>query len=296
MKKILFLAVAILLTMSSFAETIPANDSRVTYVGRTWVDGTDVSFDWTATYFRVVFSGKSLTMTASETKWDTDAEKAATRHNYYNVWIDSSTSTEPHRIIEVAGNDTTIELIDPAYLKSSKQKVHTVIVLDVDNNKTYFINETVPIKVTVLPNAEGNITLYINGEPHVLTLQTVDNITFVEFNATELKDGVNYVFATYEGTDMYGPSWAEDSFNATKYNATVIIKTDNITRGDTEVINITVPEDATGILNVTVNGTPYYIEIINGNHFTARLLVTAGEDLCQILQNNFHSFSLPLLM
>ncbi|WP_407453277.1 Ig-like domain repeat protein, partial [Methanobrevibacter sp.] len=145
------------------------------------------------------------------------------------------------------------------------EKVHTVIVLDVDNNKTYFINETVPIKVTVLPNAEGNITLYINGEPHVLTLQTVDNITFVEFNATELKDGVNYVFATYEGTDMYGPSWAEDSFNVTKYNATVIIKTDNITRGDTEVINITVPEDATGILNVTVNGTPYYIEIINGN-------------------------------
>ena len=81
MKKILFLAASMLLTMSIFAETIPANDSRVTYVGRTWVDGTDVSFDWTATYFRVVFSGKSLTMTASETKWDTDAEKAATRHN-----------------------------------------------------------------------------------------------------------------------------------------------------------------------------------------------------------------------
>ena len=125
MKKILFLAASMLLTMSIFAETIPANDSRVTYVGRTWVDGTDVSFDWTATYFRVVFSGKSLTMTASETKWDTDAEKAATRHNYYNVWIDLSTSTEPHRIIEVAGNDTTIELIDPAYLKSSKLSTYS---------------------------------------------------------------------------------------------------------------------------------------------------------------------------
>ena len=101
MKKIFFLAVAMLLTITAFAEVIPANDARVTYVGRTWVDGTDVSFDWTATYFRIAFSGKSLTMKASETKWDADPEKAATRHNYYNVWIDSPTSAEPHRIIEV---------------------------------------------------------------------------------------------------------------------------------------------------------------------------------------------------
>ena len=128
MKKFFFLAAAMLLTSSAFAEVIPANDARVTYVGRTWVDGTDVSFDWTATYFRIAFTGKSLTMKASETKWDADADKAATRHNYYNVWIDSPTSAEPHRIIEVAGNDTVIELIDPAYLKKSRRAVHEVIV------------------------------------------------------------------------------------------------------------------------------------------------------------------------
>ena len=128
MKKILFFAAAMLLTITAFAEVIPANDSRVTYVGRTMVDGTDVSFDWTATYFRIAFSGKSLTMKASETKWDADADKAATRHNYYNVWIDSPTSAEPHRIIEVAGNDTVIELVDPAYLKKSRRAVHEVIV------------------------------------------------------------------------------------------------------------------------------------------------------------------------
>lgn len=45
MKKIFFLAVAMLLTINLMAETIPANDSRITYVGRTWVEGTDVSFD-----------------------------------------------------------------------------------------------------------------------------------------------------------------------------------------------------------------------------------------------------------
>lgn len=78
------------------------------------------------------------------------------------------------------------------------EKTQTVLVIDVDSEKLYYINETVPIKVTILPEGEGNITLYINGVPHVLTLQKVGDSTFVEFNATELKDGVNYVFATYD--------------------------------------------------------------------------------------------------
>ena len=68
MKKIFFLAALLLLTFTAFAETIPANDSRVTYVGRTLVEGTDVSFDWTATYFRIAFSGRSLTMRATDAK------------------------------------------------------------------------------------------------------------------------------------------------------------------------------------------------------------------------------------
>ena len=130
MKKTLFLALCLiaLSPLRLMAEVMPANDSRVTYVGRTLVEGTDVSYDWTGVYFRLAFSGKSLTMRASDMKWDETPEMAATRHNYYNVWIDAPMSAEPHRIIEVASLDTMIELIDPTYLKKSKFKEHTVIV------------------------------------------------------------------------------------------------------------------------------------------------------------------------
>lgn len=128
MKKILFLAATLLMTLTVMAECIPASDSRVTFVGRTMVEGTDVSFDWTGVYFRIAFTGKSLTLHATDTKWDATPEMAATRHNYFNVWIDAPMSDEPHRIIEVASTDTIIELIDPAYLKKSKLKEHTVIV------------------------------------------------------------------------------------------------------------------------------------------------------------------------
>ena len=99
MRKIIFSAIFCLLALLPLclkAETIPATDTRVTFVGRTAVEGTSVSFDWTATYFRIAFSGDKLTMRASETKWDATPEEAATRHNYYSIWIDSPTSAEPY--------------------------------------------------------------------------------------------------------------------------------------------------------------------------------------------------------
>lgn len=122
------MAAMVLLASNMVAEVIPAADSRVTFVGRTLVENGDVSFDWTGVYFRIAFTGKSLSMRVSDIKWDTTTEMAATRHNYFNVWIDAPMSAEPHRIIEVASMDTVIELIDPVYLKNSKVKVHQVIV------------------------------------------------------------------------------------------------------------------------------------------------------------------------
>jgi hypothetical protein len=131
MKKIFFSAILCLLALSPLylkAETIPASDTRLTFVGRILTEGTDVSFDWTAVYCRIAFSGKSLTMRASDFKYDADPKLAATRHNYFNVWIDAPMSAEPHRIIEVTGADSVYELIDPQYLKKSKIKTHQVII------------------------------------------------------------------------------------------------------------------------------------------------------------------------
>ena len=76
------MAAMVLLASNMVAEVIPAADSRVTFVGRTLVENGDVSFDWTGVYFRIAFTGKSLSMCASDIKWDTTTEMAATRHNY----------------------------------------------------------------------------------------------------------------------------------------------------------------------------------------------------------------------
>ena len=62
------MAAMVLLASNMVAEVIPAADSRVTFVGRTLVENGDVSFDWTGVYFRIAFTGKSLSMRASDIK------------------------------------------------------------------------------------------------------------------------------------------------------------------------------------------------------------------------------------
>lgn len=116
MKKIISLAAAMLLTISVFAETVPATDSKLTFVGRAVVENGSVKFDWPSTYFRVAFTGKSLAMRVTDTK-----------RNYYAVWVDTPTSAQPTRIVEVKGNDTIINLVLPEDVKKSKIKEHKVV-------------------------------------------------------------------------------------------------------------------------------------------------------------------------
>lgn len=113
----LFLVAMVLLASNMMAETIAATDSRVTFVGRAVVDDGSLRFDWPATYFRVAFTGKSLSMRVSDNK-----------RNYYAVWVDMPTSAEPTRIVEVKGNDTIVELVLPIDVKKSKVKEHQVVI------------------------------------------------------------------------------------------------------------------------------------------------------------------------
>lgn len=98
------------------AEEVPATDPRITFVGRAVEENGSLRFDWPATYFRVAFTGKSLSMRISDSK-----------RNYYAVWVDIPTSYEPNRIVEVKGNDTIIDLVLPADMKKSKIKEHHVV-------------------------------------------------------------------------------------------------------------------------------------------------------------------------
>ena len=97
----------------------PANDSRITYIARTQVTGTDVSFDWTGAYIRIAFEGNYLAIKLSDSGKD-----------WFNLWLDSPASPQADRILTAKG-DTTLVLCNPDILKSrygkKAPKQHTVM-------------------------------------------------------------------------------------------------------------------------------------------------------------------------
>ena len=87
--------------------SVKASDSKITFIGRTWTDGGDVSFDWTGVYAKVRFQGNWLKFKVSDTK-----------KNYYNVWIDKAMDSDPDKVLTVCGSDTTITIFGADELKA----------------------------------------------------------------------------------------------------------------------------------------------------------------------------------
>ena len=79
----------------------PASDSRIEYTGRTLVEGTDVSYDWSGVYFRVRFNGPSLAVKCSDTK-----------NCWFNLWVDKPMGPEADGKFLVAAKDTVIVLAE----------------------------------------------------------------------------------------------------------------------------------------------------------------------------------------
>lgn len=98
-----------------------ADDSRITWVGRTLKNNGEVSFDWSATYARISFEGEELAIKASDTRKD-----------YFNVWIDRPMSAEPDKVITIEGKEKTIVLADKSDFKALYGRkgpdTHTVII------------------------------------------------------------------------------------------------------------------------------------------------------------------------
>jgi len=118
MKKTVFAAVLIVLTAINIQArpqktapvTIKADDSRITYVGRTQVENGTVSFDWSGVSANIKFEGTTLSMKCSDERGN----------NYLNVWVDKK---------PVAAYDSVISLKDAdeiVIVSGLKKGVHEV--------------------------------------------------------------------------------------------------------------------------------------------------------------------------
>ena len=108
-------------------------------------------------------------------------------------------------------------------------------------------------------DATGNVTVTINGEDRVVPVEGGK----ATLDISDLEPGDYEVVAIYSGDGKYAPATNSTSFNVPKISDYPV---DVVKDGDELVI--TVPEDATGDVTVTIDGKEYNVPIVNG---TAKL-------------------------
>ena len=124
-------------------------------------------------------------------------------------------------------------------------------------------NGTTTINITVPDDATGNVTVTVDGKNYTVPI--------VNGTASVTVDNLNNdsnVSITYSGDDKY------DGFNQTtvinsdgnvQFTPTLTITTQNINVGDTAIITVNLPSDATGTVTITVNGQTYTEAVSNGS-------------------------------
>ena len=160
------------------------------------------------------------------------------------------------------GDDKYLASEDSA--KFNVTKLASTIDIAVDNIK---VGEDAVISVALPDDATGEVTIIVNGKNYtVMTKYGMASVTI-----SDLANGTYSVDAFYNGDDIYAPIKNSTAFTVSKvsdYNMTVDIA--DIVKGENATITVSVPEDGTGNVIVTINGTDYKGTVVNG---TAKVII-----------------------
>ena len=160
------------------------------------------------------------------------------------------------------GDDKYLASEDSA--KFNVTKLASTINIAVDNIK---VGEDAVIGVALPEDATGEVIISVNGKNYtVMTKYGMASVTI-----SDLANGTYSVDAFYNGDDIYAPIKNSTAFTVSKvsdYNMTVDIA--DIVKGENATITVSVPEDGTGNVIVTINGTDYKGTVVNG---TAKVII-----------------------
>ena len=160
------------------------------------------------------------------------------------------------------GDDKYLASEDSA--KFNVTKLASTIDIAVDNIK---VGENAVIGVALPEDATGEVIISVNGKNYtVMTKYGMASVTI-----SDLANGTYSVDAFYNGDDIYAPIKNSTAFTVSKvsdYNMTVDIA--DIVKGENATITVSVPEDGTGNVIVTINGTDYKGTVVNG---TAKVII-----------------------
>ena len=193
-------------------------------------------------------------------------------YNYYNIdsnKINLIVPTIPgtHIIaIKYSGDENHTVASDFRTIEISKIKDYnltvnaTPVITVIDNNV---------VTVTISKGIEGEITLYINGEEY--DEYAIINSTTGKATLTldRLPSG-NYTLVAVFSSNVYDRVENSTTFEVIKLNTTISVNVTNITKDLTEVINVTLNENATGYVEIFINDVTFRVPVINGTAVLTR--------------------------
>ena len=150
-----------------------------------------------------------------------------------------------------------------------KEKVDSTINV---NAEDIVEGETANVLITIPGDATGTVTVILNGESRVIdinstTVRGLNGILSMLVTYENLTAGNYTVIAVYSGNNNYNPSNATVAFvvgKTAKENATMDIDVSPVTEGQNVIVNVELPEDATGTVNAFVNGKNYTVPLKDG--------------------------------
>ncbi len=157
-----------------------------------------------------------------------------------------------------AGNYTIYEF------EVEKEKSSPNIIIEKENNT---------VVVYVGDNATGNVTVKVGNETYNATV--INGTAIV--NLTNVTPGVHDIEVIYSGDENHTNATIDTNINIPKHESPIKVNVGDISVGDKATITVEVPDKATGVVTIEIDGEKYTKEIVNGVATFEVEGLTAGE-------------------
>ena len=117
------------------------------------------------------------------------------------------------------------------------------------------------VVVVVGDNATGNVTVKVGDKEY--TAEVVNGTAVVQLD-DNVTPGTHDVEVIYSGDDTHEPQVADSKVTIPKYSTPISVDVDDCYVGDTAVVTVTLPDDATGTVTIEINGKSYTADVKDG--------------------------------
>ena len=150
---------------------------------------------------------------------------------------------------------------DDKYKPSSNSTDFEVAKVDLSPDEIKVVDQGNGTVVVVVPeNATGNVTVEIDGKNYTAPIK--DGVATIDIS--DAAPGEHEIKVTYSGDDNFDGATTTSNATSPKHDTPISVYVDDITVGDTAVVTVEVPKDATGNVTIEIDGEKYTAQIKDG--------------------------------